>query len=496
MKKIGLLLIFILVMAINVSAANDDLTITYAGESYTITKNNSGGDGNLAWQCDSSGNVYLTFKKVGNNQLKVTSGYLNITSAKLIGGGAGGSAPSAGENSSGNSGAGGGGGEIKNVDNIENMNSKNFTKIELNIGAGGAGAIATNSSGKDFQCPTEGGYSYKKGADGGATSLTDGNKTISASGGLSDGGAISVSGDSNGINGIAATATRAAGGASGAAVSHWADYSGMAGNFNEYSMSCFLCGLEHKTNYTGADLGTYYETSRLKNGGASVDGGGAGGNPGNNHGCGGRNIASNNGGNASSYGAGGGGASYAPGTYSLWHHSHSATGSTSSYYYVGNGGNGYQGIIYLNGSIVDTSIPQDRIINSNYYSKGSSKTGETVKCGDLLYITTCDNETNAICKVSKINGTVVQEETTIYENLLVSSKSAANCEPETTKKPEEPTTEVIPGTSIITSNVEESTTITSPQTGISDNIIILILVGLLLTCSIVILERKNVFKKI
>lgn len=373
MKKgnriLALLLVFVMTVGflptfeITSNAADDSiLKFKYGSEEYSVYAGQDGSGDGVQWTCDAKGNIALTFTKVGTTLFTVTKGNLSITSAELTGGGAGGSAAVGGGGSNGgSSGAGGGGGEIKTVTGISGFKTGDVGEISITVGAGGKGAEASYSAAcsadygtAHIQCAERGGYSYVSGEAGGKTSITAGSFSYAAEGGAADGGGASVHGCSNGNNGIPATATRAAGGASGGGMNYWDDSSGMAGVFNDYSYTCFLCGENCERNYHYNVLARWYDPTngRFYSGGSGVDGSGKGGDPGNDHNCGGRSVASNDGGNASSYGAGGGGSSYCSGYFALYHHAHSGSGSTATHYFVGGGGgDGYQGIAKLGGKI-------------------------------------------------------------------------------------------------------------------------------------------------
>lgn len=338
------------------------LKFTYGGTTeYSIFAGQNGSGDGVSWTCDANGNVTFEFTKVGTQTFTVTKGNLNITSVNLTGGGAGGSAAKGGLGSTGGtSGAGGGGGEIKTVTGISGFKTGDVGAVTITVGAGGKGAKGSYSAGcsadyeDNIQCGDRGGYTYVVGNDGSATSITAGSFTYTAAGGKGDEGAASIHGSSNGNDGIPATATRAAGGASGGGMNYWNDSTGMAGTYNYYSYTCFLCGENCQRNFNYNVIARWYdpEDGRFYDGGKAVDGGGKGGDPGNDHNCGGRSPASNNGGKATAYGAGGGGSSYCTGYFGLGHHSHSGTGSTATHYFVGGGGgDGYQGIAKLGGKI-------------------------------------------------------------------------------------------------------------------------------------------------
>lgn len=384
---------FVPVFETTADAADAIFKFTWDGVEYGINPGETGSGNGITWSSDALGNVTFTVTKQGATNLTVTKGSLNILGLNLTGGGAGGSAAAGGPAPYGVTGAGGGGGEIKAVSNIEGWSSRTNPTITVTVGAGGAGAVPQVSTGcgiddwgNRFQCPVDGGYNYISGNAGGNTSVVGGGFSYVAQGGKPDQGGASVKGEGNGNPGTPATATRAAGGGSGASAAYWEDSGSIAGNFNYYSYTCFLCGLNYQANYLGY-MNSWYQGAHWTYGGAGVNGSGSGGNPGNPHNCKDpkgmtRSIATNKGGDATAYGAGGGGGAFCSGIYTLGFHSHSGTGSTSNTYYVGAGGGaGKQGIAYVYAkidlvTIAVTKYSDDSILSGHQFKVTNTATNE------------------------------------------------------------------------------------------------------------------------
>ena len=66
-------------------------------------------------------------------------------------------------------------------------------------------------------------------------------------------------------------------------------------------------------------------------------------------------------------------------------------------------------------------------VNSNVWAKGKEYMGDSISCGDKLYVTKCTDEYNSVCKVTSINGKNVSTETQIYKNDYTTSESDTGC---------------------------------------------------------------------
>lgn len=64
--------------------------------------------------------------------------------------------------------------------------------------------------------------------------------------------------------------------------------------------------------------------------------------------------------------------------------------------------------------------------NNYVYAKGSEYQGESINCGDKLYITSCTTDNDPICKVSSINGKSVSN-TQIRKSNFVTNESDTGC---------------------------------------------------------------------
>lgn len=70
--------------------------------------------------------------------------------------------------------------------------------------------------------------------------------------------------------------------------------------------------------------------------------------------------------------------------------------------------------------------------NDYVYAKGNEYQGETIKCGDKLYISVCTNDNDPICKVTSINGNSVSN-TQIRKSNFVKNESETGCFNEITR---------------------------------------------------------------
>ena len=77
-------------------------------------------------------------------------------------------------------------------------------------------------------------------------------------------------------------------------------------------------------------------------------------------------------------------------------------------------------------TVPETTVPikNSETINRYVYAKGGEYSGNTIKCGDKLYITTCINN---ICKVTSINGNNVSSTTQIKKSNYVLNESETGC---------------------------------------------------------------------
>ena len=78
-----------------------------------------------------------------------------------------------------------------------------------------------------------------------------------------------------------------------------------------------------------------------------------------------------------------------------------------------------------NGSKKNDNYPNK--INKEVWATDGEYSGDTIKCGDKLYITACNNDTDPICKVSKINGKSVKKTTLIRKSHYVENEADTGC---------------------------------------------------------------------
>lgn len=74
---------------------------------------------------------------------------------------------------------------------------------------------------------------------------------------------------------------------------------------------------------------------------------------------------------------------------------------------------------------VDNNTTVDK--NAFFYAKGSEYQGDTIKCGDKLYITKCTNDNDPICEVSSINNKTVSSTTKIRFSNVTSNEKDTGC---------------------------------------------------------------------
>ena len=72
-------------------------------------------------------------------------------------------------------------------------------------------------------------------------------------------------------------------------------------------------------------------------------------------------------------------------------------------------------------------------VNKEVWATDGEYSGDTIKCGDKLYITACNNDTDPICKVSKINGKSVKKTTLIRKSHYVENEADTGCYQNTTR---------------------------------------------------------------
>lgn len=102
----------------------------------------------------------------------------------------------------------------------------------------------------------------------------------------------------------------------------------------------------------------------------------------------------------------------------------------------GGGGSGGSGGTTTPPTIVTEPVVQDKFtvnVNSYVWAKGNEYMGNSISCGDKLYVTKCTDEYNSVCKVTSINGKNVSTETQIYKNDYTTSESDTGCFKEITR---------------------------------------------------------------
>ena len=85
--------------------------------------------------------------------------------------------------------------------------------------------------------------------------------------------------------------------------------------------------------------------------------------------------------------------------------------------------------------VTEPSVPDKFTINVNSYvwAKGKEYMGNSISCGDKLYVTKCTDEYNSVCKVTSINGKNVSSTTQIYKKDYTTSESDTGCFKEITR---------------------------------------------------------------
>lgn len=320
-------------------AADNLLTFSWLGSSYTMVAGQSGSGNGIDWSCDGNGYFTINFT-AGSGNFIVNSGNVKNASVTLIGGGGGGNSAR-----SGGGGAGGGAGAV--VSNQSVSVPKN-TNISVTVGAGGAGGWPSTTEPAEHVSQGSGGN--------GGTSVFG---SVSAGGGAGGGGGAGANGTGAGSNG----GPREGGGGGSVDNFHETD----EGNFNTKCYSCFICG----TNYVPGEYGNIYDPvyenafthlhwhaedpGNISWGQGGSDGGGRGGWPSNEHPGSDHNVEDrwHYGSDATGVGAGGGGGAWGTCLYSTGNVSHaphdSWTGSARYAGYAGPGGNGSGGRVTLSG---------------------------------------------------------------------------------------------------------------------------------------------------
>lgn len=83
-----------------------------------------------------------------------------------------------------------------------------------------------------------------------------------------------------------------------------------------------------------------------------------------------------------------------------------------------------------NKPVVTEPSVQDKFtinVNSYVWAKGNEYMGNSISCGDKLYVTKCTDEYNSVCKVTSINGKNVSSTTQIYKKDYTASESDTGC---------------------------------------------------------------------
>ena len=71
--------------------------------------------------------------------------------------------------------------------------------------------------------------------------------------------------------------------------------------------------------------------------------------------------------------------------------------------------------------------PNVETINSEAWAKGKEYMGNSITCGDRLYVTTCTKDNNSICNVTKINFGDVSTTTQIYKKDITTNEKDTGC---------------------------------------------------------------------
>ncbi len=79
--------------------------------------------------------------------------------------------------------------------------------------------------------------------------------------------------------------------------------------------------------------------------------------------------------------------------------------------------------------IPEPSVEDNKTVTKKqfFYANGTQYQGNSIKCGDKVYVTTCTAGDNAICNVTSINSTSVSTTTQIYEKDLVTNLQDTGC---------------------------------------------------------------------
>ena len=79
--------------------------------------------------------------------------------------------------------------------------------------------------------------------------------------------------------------------------------------------------------------------------------------------------------------------------------------------------------------IPEQPVEDNKTVTKNqfFYASGTQYQGNSIKCGDKVYVTTCTAGENAICNVASINEVSVSTTTQIYEKDLVASEKDTGC---------------------------------------------------------------------
>lgn len=96
----------------------------------------------------------------------------------------------------------------------------------------------------------------------------------------------------------------------------------------------------------------------------------------------------------------------------------------------GGGGSGGSGGITTPPTIVTEPVVQDKFtvnVNSYVWAKGKEYMGNSISCGDKLYVTKCTSDNEAVCVVTSINDKRVTTTTQIYKNNYTTNESDTGC---------------------------------------------------------------------
>ena len=96
----------------------------------------------------------------------------------------------------------------------------------------------------------------------------------------------------------------------------------------------------------------------------------------------------------------------------------------------GGGGSGGSGGTTTPPTIVTEPVVQDKFtvdVNSYVWAKGKEYMGNSISCGDKLYVTKCTSDNEAVCVVTSINDKRVTTTTQIYKNNYTTNESDTGC---------------------------------------------------------------------